>query len=147
MLKMFAVTVALMSAAFPAFAQDDVTPPMSPEAIAESRPLVDRFFNALKAGDVSQAYTDLFAGTLVSGKVLEVQNLISQSNFILTTYGPIKGWTLGRSDCFSPTLCRAIYQIDTDNGPIFVFLTLYRRSSGWMPVNIYFTDVSTNLFD
>lgn len=147
MLKMFAVAVALMSAAFPAFAQDDITPPMSPEAIAESQPLVDRFFNALKAGEVSRAYTDLFAGTLVEGKVMEVQNLISQSSFILNTYGPIRGWALGRSDCFSPTLCRTIFQIDTDNGPIFVFMTLYRRSSGWMPVNIYFTDVSTNLFD
>lgn len=147
MLKMIAVAIALMAAASPALAQDDVTPPMSPEAISESRPLTDRFFNALKAGEVSQGYTDLFAGTLAAGKVMEVQNLISQTTFILNTYGPIKGWTLGRSDCFSPTLCRTIFQIDTDNGPIFVFMTLYRRSSGWMPVNIYITDVSTNLFD
>ncbi|QQQ17815.1 hypothetical protein JIP62_10795 [Brevundimonas vitis] len=147
MFRLIAVVVALISLASPALAQDDPTPPMSAQAIAETRPLTDRFFTALQAGEVSRAYTDLFAGTLAEGKTLELQTLISQSTFILQTYGPITGWTLARTDCITPTFCRVIFQINTENGPIMVLMSLYRRSSGWVTTNILITDIATDLFD
>ena len=142
-----ALTFAIALMAAPAYAHDDVTPPMSADAIAGVRPLVDTFFTTLKSGDASKAYTDLFADTLVSGKVLELQNLVAQSNFLFQTYGEIQAWTLARSDCFSPNFCRAIYQVDTHNGPIFLILTLYRRDTGWMATTVLVSDISTNLFD
>ena len=130
-----------------ALAQADPAPPMTARALDETRPLVDGFFQTLQGGDAAKAYNDLFADTLMAAKAMEVQNLVAQTNFIFQTYGPITAWSLARSDCFTPGICRNIYVVDTDNGPVFVMLTLYRRSSGWMPTTIFVTDLSQNFFD
>lgn len=147
MWKIVLASVALSLPAASALAQVDPTPPMTAEAQTESRPLVDGFFTTLQAGDATRAYNDLFAGTLMVSKVMEIQNLVAQTNFIFQTYGPIRTWSLARSDCFTPAMCRNIYLVETDNGPVFVMLTLYRRSTGWIPTTIFVTDISQNFFE
>ena len=147
MWKLLLAVAALSVPGAPALAQADASPPMTAASQVETRPLVDDFFNTLQAGDAAKAYNDLFADTLMASKVMEIQNLIAQTNFIFQTYGPIKSWALGRSDCFTPVLCRNIYLVETDNGPVFVILTLFRRSTGWIPTTIYVTDVSQNFFE
>lgn len=147
MWKSVLAAVALSLPSGSALAQADSSPPMTAAVQAETRPLVDGFFRTLQSGDATKAYNDLFADTLMASKAMDVQNLVAQTNFIFQTYGPITAWTLARSDCFTPGLCRNIYTVDTDNGPVFVMLTLYRRSSGWMPTTIFVTDVAQNFFD
>ena len=147
MWKSVLVAAALSAPAAPALAQADPTPPMTAEAREEARPLVDTFFATLQAGDISKAYGDLFAGTLMASKVIEVQNLITQTNFLFQTYGPIQGWSLMRSDCLAPGMCRNVYLVDTNAAPVFVVLTLYRRPSGWIPTTIYVTDVAQTFFE
>lgn len=147
MLKSVLAALALSMPAASALAQSDATPPMTTEAQAEARPLIDAFFETLQAGDTAKAYNDLFAGTLVAGKVMEVQNLVAQTNFIFQTYGPAKSRSLMRSDCLAPGMCRNVYLVDTDAGPVFVIITLYRRSTGWMPTTIFVTDVAQTFFD
>lgn len=147
MWKLVLAAAALCLPAAPAFAQVDASPSMTAESQAESRPLVDGFFRTLQSGETAKAYSDLFAGTLMVSKTMEIQNLVAQTNFIFQTYGPIKTWTLARSDCFTPAMCRNIYLVDTDNGPVFVMFTLYRRSTGWIPTTIFVTDVSQNFFE
>jgi len=147
MWKIVLASVALSLPAASALAQVDPTPPMTAEAQSESRPLVDGFFTTLQSGDATRAYNDLFAGTLMVSKVMEIQNLVAQTNFIFQTYGPIRTWSLARSDCFTPAMCRNIYLVETDNGPVFVMLTLYRRSTGWIPTTIFVTDISQNFFE
>ncbi|WP_296170921.1 hypothetical protein [uncultured Brevundimonas sp.] len=146
MIKAAVAAAVLLAVGSPAFAQSEKRP-MSAQAIAETQPLIDGFFRTLQAGDASKAYTELFANTLMAAKALEIQNLVAQTNFIFQTYGAIKGWSLAESDCITPTLCRTIYQIDTDNGPVILSLTLYRRSSGWMPTTIFVTDQTQSLFN
>ena len=147
MWKIILAAAALSLPAASAQAQVDTSPPMSEAYQAESRPMVDGFFNTLQSGDATKAYNDLFAGTLMVSKVMEIQNLVAQTNFIFQTYGPIKSWSLARSDCFTPAMCRNIYVVDTDNGPVFVVFTLYRRSTGWIPTTIFVTDISQNFFE
>lgn len=147
MWKSILAAAALSMAADRALAQADPSPPMTADALAESRPLVDGFFRTLQEGDTAKAYNELFAGTLMASKAMDVQNLIAQTNFVFQTYGPVRTWTLARSDCFTPGLCRNIYLVDTDNGPVFVMVTLYKRSTGWIPTTIFVTDVSQNFFD
>ncbi|MDO9608996.1 MAG: hypothetical protein Q7J26_10765 [Brevundimonas sp.] len=147
MLKAILAAAALATAASPAIAWNDDVRPMSNEAVAESRPMVDGFFQTLKAGDSAKAYADLFDGTLMATKTMEIQNLVAQTNFIFQTYGSITHWSLVKSDCISPNLCQTTYQVDTNNGPVIMLLTLYRRPSGWMPTTIYITDVTQALFN
>ena len=147
-MKMKAILTAasLLAIASPAIAHDERMP-MSTDSIAEAKPLLDGFFRTLQAGDAAKAYNDLFSNTLMANKALEVQNLVAQTNFVFQTYGSIVGWSLAESDCLTPTLCRVIYQIDTNNGPVILLLTLYRRTSGWMPTTIFVTDQTQTLFD
>ena len=146
MIKSIVAAAFILGVATPALAHDDISP-MSPEAIAESKPLVDGFFRTLQAGDTAKAYGDLFANTMMASKALEVQNLVAQTNFIFQTYGAIRSWTLAKTDCITPTLCRAVYQVDTNNGPVIILLTLYRRETGWMPTTIFVTDQTQTLFN
>lgn len=118
MWKIILAAAALSLPAASAQAQVDTAPPMSEAYQAESRPMVDGFFNTLQSGDATKAYSDLFAGTLMVSKVMEIQNLVAQTNFIFQTYGPV-----------------------------FVVFTLYRRTTGWIPTTIFVTDISQNFFE
>ena len=145
-LLILAVATGLMAA--PALARDDSTPPMPAESLEQTRPRTDAFFQTLRAGDPAKAYRDLFAGTLLeTTKAAEVNTLITQTQTLLDVYGTLVGWTVMRSDCLSPTLCRIGYQVDMKNGPMFVFLLMHRRAGEWYPHWIYVTDVAQPLFE
>jgi len=131
----------------PAFAQQDPTPPMSASSLEETRPRTDAFFQTLRANDPTKAYRDLFAGTMMETKAAEMGTLITQTQTLLDAYGTLTGWTVMRSDCLTPTLCRVGYQVDMKNGPMFVFLVLHRRAGTWLPHWVFITDVSQPLFD
>lgn len=131
----------------PAAAQQDPTPPMSAQSLEETRPRSDAFFQTLRAGDPAKAYRDLFAGTMMETKAAELQTLISQTQMLLDAYGTLTGWSVIRTDCITPTMCRTAYQVDMKNGPIFVVLTLHRRTGDWLPTTVYVTDVVQPFFD
>ncbi len=129
-------------------AHEDATPPMSAAALEQTRPRTDAFFQTLRAGDPTKAYRDLFAGTLLeTTKAAEVNTLITQTQTLLDAYGTLVDWTVLRSDCLSPTLCRIGYQVDMKNGPMFVFLLMHRRAGEWYPHWIYVTDIAQPLFE
>lgn len=130
-----------------AAAQQDPTPPMSAVAVAELNPIAESFFRSLQTGDSSKAYRELFAGTLMEAKPEELQTLITQTNVYLDLYGTMISWSLIRSDCLSPTYCRAIYQVENKNGPMFYTLTMHRRAGGWTPTSIFLTDRGQPFFD
>ena len=129
-------------------AHEDTTPPMSAAALEQTRPRTDAFFQTLRAGDPTKAYRDLFAGTLLeTTKAAEVNALVTQTQTLLDAYGTLVDWTVLRSDCLSPTLCRIGYQVDMKNGPMFVFLLMHRRAGDWYPHWIYVTDIAQPLFE
>lgn len=149
---MKATTLILVAAtslmAGPAFAHEDPTPPMAPASLEQTRPRTDAFFQTLRAGDPAKAYRELFAGTLMeTTKAAEMGTLVTQTQTLLDAYGTLTGWTVMRSDCLSPTLCRVGYQVDMKNGPMFVFLLMHRRAGDWYPHWIYVTDVAQTLFE
>jgi hypothetical protein len=143
---LWAAAASLLASA--AFAHDDPTPPMSPASLEQTRPRTDAFFQTLRAGDPAKAYRDLFAGTLLeTTKASEVSTLVAQTQTLLDAYGTLTGWTVMRSDCLTPTVCRIGYQVDMKNGPMFVFLLVHRRAGDWYPHWIYLTDVAQPLFE
>ncbi|GAA0644325.1 hypothetical protein [Brevundimonas lenta] len=148
-MKTFLAPLALCMAlhAGSAAAQQDSTPPMSPQAVAEMTPLADAFFRSLQSGDSSKAFRELFAGTLMEGKQDELQTLITQTNVYLDAYGTLTSWSMIRSDCLSPTYCRAIFQVENKNGPMFYTLTVHRRAGVWMTSSIFLTDRGQAFFD
>ena len=129
-------------------AHDDATPPMPAAALEQTRPRTDAFFQTLRAGDPAKAYRDLFAGTLLeTTKAAEVSTLVTQTQTLLDVYGTMTGWSVMRSDCLTPTVCRIGYQVDMKNGPMFVFILMHRRAGDWYPHWIYLTDVAQPLFE
>lgn len=146
MLRILTLAAFLLSNV-PAIAQVDPAPPISDRSLEETRTLTDAFFNALKRGEVDKAYTDLFAGTLVAQRTIEIQNLAGQTRVGLQTYGAVESWNLVRSDCISATYCRLIFQVDTAQIPVFFTFVIHRRNESWKALSVFFTDVSTPLFD
>jgi ABC-type sugar transport system substrate-binding protein len=71
---MGAAAALAVACANPAAAQQE-RPPASPEAVAEIGRIAEPFFQTLQAGDPTRAYADLFRGTLVESKTVEIAQL------------------------------------------------------------------------
>lgn len=132
--------VLALAVAAPAVAIERELPPMTDAQAAGIERVTTPFFSSLKDKAYAKAYTDLFAGTLFASKTVEVQQLVSQTTFILETYGAIERWEVFESECASPDLCRVKIAAYTANGPVFVWLSLYRWNEAWKPNYILIGD-------
>ncbi len=127
---------ALLMLAAPSFAK--AAPP-------EADVPAERFFSALRAGDVAKAYSEVGRGTLMDQKKVEMQNVTNQTASMLQLYGKIVDWELMSEKAWSPSYLSRNYLVRTERGPIFFNLHLYRSPSGWVMVTFYFTDIPKNL--
>lgn len=122
--------------------------PMSAQDQAHVDRLMNPFFTTLKSGNVNKAYTDLFKGTLVESKTIEVGQLAAQSDFMLQTSGSIADWQIIRTDCVSPNICLVIYEIRAAEAPLALRLYAYKKPSGeWTPNSVYMSMDPTHLYN
>lgn len=127
---------------------DDKHPPIDAAGRAEVARLTDPFFTSVQAGDAAKAYADLFEGTLLASKTVEVAQLATQTNFILQTYGAVSGWELASSECMTPYICKLVYVVRMDKGPVAFWLYAYRQPTGmWQPTYVLMGDSPQFFFD
>lgn len=108
--------------------------PGSPDAVA------DAFFRTLQAGQTSRAYADMWAGTLMSKKQADVENLTNQTESILKIYGKIDGWEVMESRELSPSYVERTYLLRTVSAPLFFKFQFYHAPSGWLVAWLNFAD-------
>lgn len=152
MLKRVIVTASLIlcsSLAVPATAQSNKElPAISAEGQAGVDLLMNRFFTTLQSGDAAKAYSDLFKGTLLEGKPLEVAQLVSQTALVTQTYGTILNWEVMHSECVTADYCRVSYFVRTQQAPIAFNSYLYRQPNGeWKPNYILMGTTPQFFFD
>ncbi|WP_426023953.1 hypothetical protein [Brevundimonas sp. PWP3-1b1] len=130
-------------AATPSLALDlnDATTPISAAGEAEVARLTEPFFRSLKAADATKAYADLFKGTLLESKTVEVAQLATQTNFVLQTYGAVSSWELASSECMTDYICKLVYVVRLDKGPVAFWIYAYRQPTGvWQPTYVLLGD-------
>lgn len=138
----------LGSPSFVAAQTSDDLPPISAEGAAEVNRLMQPFFTTLQNGNAVQAYNDLFKGTLLETKTVEVGQLAAQTTFLLQTYGELSEWELAKSECITPYICKLVYILRMDNGPAAFWAYLYRRPNGvWQPTYVLMGDTPQFFFD
>ncbi len=121
-------------------------PPITASGAREVEALMAPFFDTLE-DDVAKAYTGLFAGTLLETKTVEISQLTAQTNVVLQTYGPITERELARSECATASICKLIYVLNTDKGPIGFWAYVHRRSTGdWKPIYVLMGDTPQFFF-
>lgn len=149
MIKASAIAVSLLALIAPgaASAQTSTTlPPISADGAREAERLMAPFFDLL-AKDATKAYTDLFRGTLLEAKTIEISQLTAQTNVVLQTYGAITSRELVRSECATDRICKLVYVLHTDNGPVGFWAYLYRRSTAvWSPTYVVMGDTPQFFF-
>ena len=123
-------------------------PPISAEGRAEVGRLTEAFFRSVQAGDATKAYADLFRGTLLESKTVEVAQLATQTNFILQTYGAATSWELASSECMTDYICKLVYVVRMEKGPVAFWLYAYRQPTGaWQPTYVLMGDSPQFFFD
>jgi hypothetical protein len=142
---LLSMTLALAVAA-PAAAAEREYPSMTDAQAAGIERVTTPFFSSLKEKAYAKAYTDLFAGTLLASKTVEVQQLISQTTFIMETYGPIERWEVFESECATTDICRVKLATYTTNGPVYFWISLYQRNGEWKPTYILMGDTPQFVF-
>jgi|GEM_PF-1722863 len=123
-------------------------PPISTQGAEEANRLLQPFFLSLQAGNAPQAYADLFRGTLLETKVLEVSQLAAQTTVVLQTYGALNDWELVRSECPTTYVCKLVYFMRMDKGATAFWAYLYRRPDGsWQPSTVLMGDTPQFFFN
>jgi hypothetical protein len=137
----------LTALAIPAAAHERAYPPITEAQTAGIAQVTAPFFAALQEGAYAKAFTDLFAGTLLEGRTVEVQQIINQATFVFETYGTLERWEIFDSECATAELCRLKIVGFTAKGPVFVWLDMWRGNDGWKPQYIVLGDTSKFVFD
>jgi len=131
----------------PAVTGDVVQIPMSASDAAETEAVADRFFRRLQTeGSSSGAIRELFEGTPLAGRTLELQQLTSSADLALSLIGPIRSWSLVRSENFGASIYRQTYVAEAAEAPLVVYFYFYRTDDGWASISIYLTTEPASLF-
>lgn len=116
-------------------AAEPATPPPAPVQVK-----VDAFMTSLKAGKVTEAYTQAFAGTLMSKKQAEVEQAIAGTETGLRYYGAVRDWQLVDTTSPAAGFVVAVYLVRLESAPLFVRFQGYDNGSRWIIYNIAFSD-------
>lgn len=112
--------------------------PEAPPAAVQAK--VDAFMASLKAGKVSDAYTQAFAGTLMSKKQAELEQAVAGTENGLRYYGALRDWQLVGTSRPADGFVVSVYMARLENAPLFMRFQAYDNGAKWTVYNIIFTD-------
>jgi hypothetical protein len=105
------------------------------------RATADAFFRTLQNGKISQAYDQLFAGSIIpQTKPQEVEMLKRQTESGLPLYGKILGFEMVREEKFGTTVVRLVYLLKSEKAPTVWELYFYKPKTSWFLANLMFND-------
>ena len=120
--------------------------PVNPEVVLAAQDeatmdkLADGFFGKLKAGQYHQAYSDAFSTPLMKKRVLEIEQVATQTEQAFRTYGPPKDWEHYAEQKPSKNFVRRFYIVRTENTPLFFTVEFYQVDGKWMILNLAYWD-------
>lgn len=127
--------VVLCLAPLTAHAADAPEPPPPPVQAK-----VDAFMGLLKAGKVADAYDGAFAGTLMSKKQAELEQMVAATETALRYYGAVRDWQLIETWRPVEGFAVASYLLRVENGPLFVRLQFYNNGTKWVVYHVVLVD-------
>ena len=109
--------------------------------------VVEKFFFALRSGQVDLAYDELVKGTIISDRKEDVIGLKTRTKQALDSYGPVSGFepveTIEIGTCLRRHTCISLNQ----DLPLRWKFYFYRNASGWRLVDLRVDDGLAELFD
>lgn len=101
---------------------------------------VEAFFGQLKAGKIADAYAQTFAGTLMSKKQADLEQMIGATETGLRYYGAIRDWQLIETQRPVGGFAVAAYLVRVENGPLFARFQFYDNGTKWIVYKITLGD-------
>lgn len=101
----------------------------------------EKFLETVVAGQVDQAYDDLFKDSpILKLKPQDIDITKQQTNMLISLYGKKLGFEFIKKETFGNSVIRLIYIIKTENIPITFEIYFYKPHSKWLPASVNFED-------
>ena len=105
------------------------------------RQKAETFLSAIKTGDITSAYDQLFIGsTIPADKPQALTLLKQQTKTALPIYGKIIGYEFVLTEKFGNSLVRLVYLLKSEKHPTVWEFYFYKPKSEWFVSNILFND-------
>lgn len=121
------------------------SPASSPPA--EPTELLQRFFEALKADKLNEAYEGLAKNTLVASKAENLEQLKKRTRDALDNFGPVRGYEVVETIEIGTSLFRQTCISLNEDLPLRWRFYFYRSENKWKIVDLRVDDGIVELFD
>lgn len=131
------------------FATPTPSPSPSPTPLntAEPTQLLRRFFEALKADKLDEAYEGLAKNTLIAAKAENLEQLKKRTRDAMDNFGPVKGYEVVETLEIGNSLFRQTCISLNEDLPLRWRFYFYRADSKWKIVDLRVDDGIVELFD
>lgn len=125
------------------------TPSPSATSTSPTEPteLLQRFFEALKADKLDEAYEGLAKNTLIATKAENLQQLKKRTRDALDNFGPVKGYEVVETIEIGSSLFRQTCISLNEDLPLRWRFYFYRSDNKWKIVDLRVDDGIVELFD
>ncbi len=129
------------------FAKATPSPSATPVSPAEPAELLQRFFEALKAERLDEAYEGLAKNTLIATKAENLQQLKKRTRDALDNFGPVNGYEVIDTIEIGSSLFRQTCISLNEDLPLRWRFYFYRTENTWKIVDLRVDDGIVELFD
>jgi hypothetical protein len=116
------------------------------DAPPELAQMCSTFFNQLRDGKVSEAYSLLLQGSKIAAKLDDVSKLEERTREMLQSYGALRGYEPVNIECVGKNLCRLTYLTRSDVAPVRWRIVFYRPADRWRVFNLQMDDTVMEFF-
>jgi hypothetical protein len=129
------------------FLKGTPSPSATPTSPTEPTELLQRFFEALKADKLDEAYEGLAKNTLIATKAENLQQLKKRTRDALDNFGPVKGYEVVETIEIGNSLFRQTCISLNEDLPLRWRFYFYRSENKWKIVDLRVDDGIVELFD
>jgi hypothetical protein len=129
------------------FTKATPSPSATPTSPTEPTELLHRFFEALKADKLDEAYEGLAKNTLIATKAENLQQLKKRTRDALDNFGPVKGYEVVETIEIGSSLFRQTCISLNEDLPLRWRFYFYRAENNWKIVDLRVDDGIVELFD
>ncbi len=107
----------------------------------EPSDFTDAFFKKVQAGEISQAYDQLFVGSPITTQKPQAVNILKrQTSTVLPLYGRILGFEKIKEEEIGKSIMRLVYILKLEMMPTAWEFYFYKPAGSWYLVNVKFND-------